>query len=109
MTGSNILINPSPNRKFGPVSLLVYLLWFGLIGFLVIRGCLGPGCTAQRLQSSDPCRAAALFEIDARKDTRASVSSVIKLTEMDNPCAFRALINLLDLPEGHNVDLEVRW
>lgn len=50
---------------------------------------------------SDPIRASELLERDVRKDSKASSTrSLSNLFEVDHPAATKAIIRLLDCPDG---------
>jgi hypothetical protein len=71
-----------------------------LVAVLTINTCRSPYWRAGRALSSDPCAAAVLYAEDVRRDGKRSMTSLVQLTRIPNPCALRELIGLMDLPEG---------
>jgi hypothetical protein len=49
-----------------------------------------------------------LFAADVRSDTKGSIASLAKLTQIGNDCALRELIDLMDLPDRRYVDIGYR-
>jgi hypothetical protein len=60
------------------------------------------------LAEGKACEAAAIFVSDIREDSKSSAYSVFSLIEIQEPCALRELVALLDLPDGEWVRHELR-
>jgi hypothetical protein len=58
--------------------------------------------------ATDPCGAAVLLAQDVRQDWKRSMSSLMELEKIDKPCALRQLIDLMDLPNGRDINNNFR-
>jgi hypothetical protein len=57
---------------------------------------------------TDPCEAARLLAQDIRQDWKGSMPSLMELRKIDRPCALRKLIELMDLPNGRDLNSSFR-
>jgi len=58
--------------------------------------------------ATDPCGAAVLLAQDVRQDWKGSMPSLMELTKIDKPCALKQLIELMDLPDGRDINTSLR-
>src|SRR4051794_20742046 len=95
-------------KRAGPLGCAVFLIIAGVGVITVIRGCTGAGSRGRRLVETNPCKAAVLLAQDVRQDWKGSMSSLIELKKIDKPCALRQLIDLMDLPNGRDINNNFR-
>jgi len=95
-------------KKAGPLGCAMFLVVAVLAVITIARGCGSPGSRGRRLMTTDPCGAAVLLAQDIRQDWKGSMSSLMELAKIDKPCALRQLIDLMDLPNGRDINNNFR-
>lgn len=95
-------------KRAGALGCAVFLAIAVLGVITILRGCTGPGSRGRRLMTTDPCGAAVLLAQDVRQDWKGSMASLMELAKIDKPCALRQLIDLMDLPNGRDINNNLR-
>lgn len=90
----------NPRRTIGALGVLLLAVWTILVAVSVSRCSSSPFWRAKHMKAADPCRAAALYAVDVRRDWKGSIVSARELGRLNDACALKELIELMDLPDG---------